>query len=513
MADTPKNPQQSGPAPLKNRPKDVPTSPAGTRASRHRIARHERELRRQRLVVVATGTALALALLAVLLGLGYDQLWIPSRPVAQVGATSLSRRSYWDERRLAFARQIAQNFQLVALFGGNQQFTQQFANQSPAINAQVKTIRTAPVDDAVVGQWETLQLKEQGAAKLEITVGQDEINQAMAQDLARIFIPPPIPPITATATLSVTAAPAAAATVAVTPTATLPATATAAPTSAPTATPGGPTATLAPTDTPAPTSTPEPTPQAAEAATQADQIIAEVFRKYELELANANEKPVLTKDDFRAALNSQYREQVLNRKVQEHLVPEQGFTPSSDPKRVHARQVLVAVAPPAGSSQEQIDALFAGQKARADTIVAQLRGGAAFADVAKASSDDAGSASSGGDLGFFDKDGTTENSDPIRTQFGWHVIEVTDREVPTTEEQLRDARTAALDKWLAEQRTAIAVERFPAQTPSPTAPSTPTTVPTYLPGPPTAVPTPEPTGAATAAPSGSPAPTSTATAP
>jgi hypothetical protein len=85
---------------------------------------------------------------------------------------------------------------------------------------------------------------------------------------------------------------------------------------------------------------------------------------------------------------------------------------------------------------------------------------------------------------------------------------VTDRQVPTREEQLRDARTKALDKWLADQRTAIANERFPAQTPTPAGGSeTPTAVPTYLPGPPTAAPTPLPTVAPTAAAAGTAAPT------
>jgi hypothetical protein len=353
----------------------------------------------------------------------------------------------------------------------------------------------------------------------------------VANDLGQIFIPPPAAPITSTATISTTAAPGAAATAAVSATATLAPTATQIPTQEPTATPGGPTATLAPTSTPAPTNTPQPTPQAAEAATQVGQIVDEIFRRYEIELANANQKPALTKDDFRAALTAQYREQVINTGVQESLVPDAGFEAASEPSKVKARQILIAVSPPEGATQEQIDALFNDAKGRADKLVADLRGGANFADLATTSSEDPGSAKSGGDLGLFDKNGKADNSatyppelataafglapntvsDPIRTQFGWHIIEVTDREIPTREEQLRDARTKALDKWLADQRAAIASERFPAQTPTPAgAGETPTAVPTYLPGPPTEVPTPEPTAAAPAT-EGTAAPTAAAT--
>ncbi|NTV62280.1 MAG: peptidylprolyl isomerase [Oscillochloris sp.] len=479
-------------------------------------------MRDQRRVVLVTASAVGLALLVLMIGLGYDQLWVPSRPVAKVGAVTLSRRDYWQERRSAYAHQIVQNFQLLALFGGssgNEQFTQQFSNQSPTLNAQVKTIRTSAVDDGVVNQWETLQIQQQGAAQLGVSVSLDEINQAIANDLSLIFIPAPAAPITATATISGTAtAPVADATAALSATPTL------MPTSAPsTPTPGGPSPTPAPTETLEPTETPMPTPAPAEAVTQVGQIVDEIFRRYELELAAASQEAALTKEDFRAALVSQYQEQLLNTRVEEKLVPDAGFVESSEPAKVKARQILIAVTPPADASQDQIDALFSNAKIKADQLRVDLHGGAEFVGMAMAASDDPGSAAAGGDLGYFDKTGHADNgatyppelvatafalapntvSDPIRTQFGWHIIEVIDRDIPARDTQLRDARTKALDTWIAEQRAAISSERFPAQTPTPTGGTeTPTVVPTYLPGPPTEMPTPTqaqvPTEAATA---------------
>jgi len=102
-------------------------------------------------------------------------------------------------------------------------------------------------------------------------------------------------------------------------------------------------------------------------------------------------------------------------------------------------------------------------------------------------------------------------SDPVRTQFGWHVIEVTSRDVPDEEAQLREARTKALDTWIEEQRTALAVQRFPEPTPTATTPPetpSPTIVPTFLPGPPTPAPTDTPAPVETPA---TAAPTATAT--
>lgn len=516
MSETPKNPRPSSGRPQPPRPVGNPNAP------RRVAARRLQEEQRQRIVWLVTGAAIALALLSVIIGLLITQVWQPSQAVARVGSASLSRRDYWAERKNAYAREIVQNFQLVALFGANTQFTQQFQGRSATIDNQIEAIRSAPVDDTVIDQWVTRQVKEQGAASLGITVNQDEVNQAMVGDLGLIFLPPPIPPVTSTATAEPTTDPAATATV--TPTATL------------TPTPGGPTATPLPTATPAPTETPEPTPAPAEAATQSDQIIDEIYRRYQLELAAVGEDPDLTEEDFRAALNDQYREQVINTKVQEHLVPAEGFEYSDEPERVSARQVLVAVTPPADATQEQIDAAFEEARAEAEAIAAELRGGADFAAVAAGQSDDPGSKDIGGDLGSFDVTGSASNgsiyppelveaafalepntiSDPIRTQFGWHIIEVTSRDVPSEEDQLREARTEALDAWVAEQRATIGVQRFP----EPTATATslpqlpvPSATPVYAPGPPTAVPTetPAPTLTPEAPAEGTPTPTATGT--
>ncbi|WP_238613244.1 peptidylprolyl isomerase [Candidatus Oscillochloris fontis] len=513
MADTPKNPPQGGRKPTTPNPHAAPPP------TRRRLARHAREVRDQRRVMLIIGSGIGLALLILLVGLSYDRLWIPSRPVAQVGSTTLNRGDYWQQQRLAYARELSQNFQLLALFGGNQQIAQQFANQSPLINQQIRNQRATEVDPAVVSQWENFQLKLQGATPLGLSASPDEINQAIANDLALIFIPPPVEPITPTTTVELTPTVALTTTAELMPTPTATPSPTALPSPTPSPTAGGP------TSTPEPTMTPLPTPLAAEASTQVEQIVDEIFRRYELELAAVSDKPLLTKEDFRAALTAQYHEQLLNTRVQERLVPEASFVASEVPNRVVARQILVAVNPPAEATQEQIEALFVAAKGRADALLSELRGGADFATLAAEESDDPGSASMGGDLGGFDQDGKADNgatyppelvtaalalqpntlSDLVRTQFGWHILEVTDRTVPTLEDQLREARTKALDDWLTQQRTTIAVQRFPAPTATPDlGPATATVVPTYMPGPPTPMPTPIPTEVVTAVPTEAP---------
>lgn len=74
------------------------------------------------------------------------------------------------------------------------------------------------------------------------------------------------------------------------------------------------------------------------------------------------------------------------------------------------------------------------------TLLERLEEGDDFADLAKELSTDKASAVAGGDLGYFTKDKMVDNfanaafaleegeiSDPVQSEFGWHVIKVTDK--------------------------------------------------------------------------------------
>ena len=93
-------------------------------------------------------------------------------------------------------------------------------------------------------------------------------------------------------------------------------------------------------------------------------------------------------------------------------------------------------------------------KAEADRIVKQLKGGADFAKIAKAESTDPGSGAKGGDLGEFGPGQMVpafeeavfgaevgEIVGPVKTEFGFHVIEVTKKtEGPQLEEVSEEIR-------------------------------------------------------------------------
>lgn len=89
----------------------------------------------------------------------------------------------------------------------------------------------------------------------------------------------------------------------------------------------------------------------------------------------------------------------------------------------------------------------------AKTVAADLKKGGDFAAIAKEKSKDPGSKDSGGDLGFFSKDQMVpefaeaafkldkgQTSEPVKSQFGWHVIRVDDKRAkkPPSFEQVKD---------------------------------------------------------------------------
>ncbi|HNU10142.1 MAG TPA: SurA N-terminal domain-containing protein [Rubrivivax sp.] len=115
-------------------------------------------------------------------------------------------------------------------------------------------------------------------------------------------------------------------------------------------------------------------------------------------------------------------------------------------------------------------------KARAEAILAQVRKApASFAEVARKQSEDTGSAGQGGDLDYFGR-GTMvkpfedavfamkkgEISDVIESDFGYHVIELTDvrggQKKPF--DQVRGEIEAEVRKALAQKRYAEAAEQF-----------------------------------------------------
>ncbi len=104
-----------------------------------------------------------------------------------------------------------------------------------------------------------------------------------------------------------------------------------------------------------------------------------------------------------------------------------------EPEQRRARHILVTLAAGADATAE------AEAKARIEAIQARLAAGEDFATLARELSQDPGSAPQGGDLGLFGQGvmdpafeqaafnlETGATSDPVRSQFGYHLIQVTE---------------------------------------------------------------------------------------
>jgi peptidyl-prolyl cis-trans isomerase C len=105
-----------------------------------------------------------------------------------------------------------------------------------------------------------------------------------------------------------------------------------------------------------------------------------------------------------------------------HHVYDEAVKQMGEQQEVRARHILVE------------------NEADAKAILVELKKGGDFAELAKTKSKDPSAAAEGGDLGYFTKDQMVPEfaevafkldkgqlSDPVKSQFGWHIIRVEDK--------------------------------------------------------------------------------------
>jgi foldase protein PrsA len=135
---------------------------------------------------------------------------------------------------------------------------------------------------------------------------------------------------------------------------------------------------------------------------------------------------------------------------------------------------------------EQVEAshILVDTKEEAEAVLAQLKGGADFAQLAKDKSLDEGSKMSGGSLGYFEKGKMEESfenaafalgdgqlSDIVQTTNGYHIIKVTghkDAYTPTLEESkakiqdnlINDKVSELADGWLDNAKSSANIESY-----------------------------------------------------
>ena len=429
--------------------------------TRKHLARLERERRQTRLILFSFIGILVVAAALLVYGwldVNYFQL---EKPVAKVGSVEITSREF--QTRAKVQREgLLNTYQQYSIY---QQYGIDVTQQLQQIQAQLSDTTTLGqnVLDAMIDE----ELIRQESAKRGITVTDQEVEDSIRG--AESYFPngTPTPSVTptpvtlptdspdilkyVTATSEFTATPenTATATSAATQTVeTTPSAGDITGTIAPSATP---TATLVPTSTATATATIPPTPTLSVSPTlepTATPYTLEGFQKaYADKLAHFS-KYGLTEAQYREL----FKTDLLRTKLYAQVTKDVPHTE----EQVWARHILVA---------DETEAL---------SIIESLKHGSDFGEIAAKRSLDTASGAKGGDLGWFGKGAMVapfeeaafslkvgEISQPIKSDFGFHVIQVIAREDrPLDEAGYKAATDKAFQDFLTSLRDTYKVETF-----------------------------------------------------
>jgi peptidyl-prolyl cis-trans isomerase C len=381
--------------------------------------------------MIIIGLTVVSVVIAAVLGLGLYQEFVakPTAPVAIVNGVPIRTDTYQKMvryRRFLFRNYIvnlqAQKAQLDPT-NESSQFLAQYLQQSiDEAQSQMLTLDVQVLDDLI-----DEELIRQEAVQSNLSVTEQEVNDAIRREVARGmgFVTAPDATVTAVAAVE--------------------ATETAAlftPTPLPTATP-----TLTVTEAVSPTTSP-PTVPPTPLPTLHVVTESEFLERYKAMLDTLRQEAGLSEADYRRTIEAA----LLYSKLQDLFASR---VPTAE-EQVHARHILV-------ETEEE-----------AQGVLARLEAGEDFVSLAKELSTDESTGEDGGDLGWFPRGVMVpefeetvfalqpgETSDIVQTSFGYHIILVEERD-PDHELELyllEQRRTSALSEWLAEQRQSEAVER------------------------------------------------------
>lgn len=155
--------------------------------------------------------------------------------------------------------------------------------------------------------------------------------------------------------------------------------------------------------------------------------------EYKAQLKASN----LTEKKLREMIREKLAIDALQAKKSTYTVTDEDIVRSYE--QVKASHILIE---PVGTERN-----FELAKQQAEKVLAEIKGGKTFADMAKKYSKDPGSKDKGGDLGFFSRDTMVKEfseaafslavgqiSEPVKTDYGYHIIKVTGRKEAKGEE-------------------------------------------------------------------------------
>jgi len=169
---------------------------------------------------------------------------------------------------------------------------------------------------------------------------------------------------------------------------------------------------------------------------------------------------------------------IRNKLLMEMLLKAEGKAAVTD-QAMH--QVYDEAVKQMGSAEEvRARHILVPSEVEAKAVLVEIQKGTDFAELAKQKSKDPGAAAQGGDLGYFTKDQMVPEfaevafklekgqvSEPVKTQFGWHVIKVEDKRskpVPEFDKVKDQVETFVMRKaqgeYIAKLRDGAKIERM-----------------------------------------------------
>ena len=378
----------------------------------------------QRLLHIIIGSIVGLVLLLLVAGAVWQYAWLPKRAVAKVNGEPITLREFQVRvrvERMTLINQVNYYLTFFQIFGNQPDMLEQFTAPLQEVLTLLQDTKSLGqrVLDAMVDE----RLIVQEARKRGIEVTDAEVEKALQEAFGYFAEGTPTPQPSPTPW----------------PTSTLSATQIAllgpSPTPSPTATEVASTATPTAAE-PSATPTPRPT---------ATPFTEEAYRQRLNEwLAQAG----ISYEDLKEVL----RVQLYRQKLMEEVTADVPLTE----EQVWARHILVE------------------DEATAQEVLEKLRAGEDFAALAQEYSQDPGSAPQGGDLGWFGRGvmiqpfeeaafslDIGEISEPVQTQFGWHIIQVLGREErPLPPDRVRAAKEQAFRQWLQQVRAEADIEIY-----------------------------------------------------
>ena len=426
----------------------------GPISNRRHLARQQREALQSRRIMFASIAIIGIVLALVVYGLLVSRVIEPQQPVASVDGEEIlteefrARATY---ERLLLVSQWNSLADLMISFGATDANSAAFfVNQMNQIEFQLDptTVGRSVLNDLIADRL----IRAEAAAR-GIVVTKEEVDTAVEEffsyyESGSAPTPTPAPTMAPTSTLT----PLQMTLTAPTPTPTLTITETEVVTDTAIITPTNPitdTAVVTGTGEDAPeieatpeitiTATPRPT-----ATPYSYDDFVEAYEGYTGTIADLG----VSEEAFRYLIESQlYREKIKD-------VITADVQPTQD--QVWARHILVP------TEEEALD------------VIARLDAGELFATLAAELSTDTGSAVNGGDLGWFGVGmmvpdfekrafnlAIGEISEPVQSQFGWHVIQALGHEFRSlSADEFRQLQDSVFEEWLTSQRLKSEVELF-----------------------------------------------------